>query len=522
MPLTLAKETIQMDWREQIGKQSSQILLEGDMIVPDSKPDLQKILRCEGRVKLKDKRINDDRVSFSGEMTVCVLYTAKNGEHSVYAMKTILPIEDLIHIDGLEKDMEVTLTADLEHMDCQIINDRKLGIKAVIGILAAAERKRSMEILSSVEGNEGSLACLKGTLQTDGEATSLKDRFTIKEELVVPSGKPEIGEILWETISLTEQDIRPMDGKVLLRGNCKVSLLYADLQGTLGSFTEKIPFNGYLEGDGIDTKTVVDGFIWIEDAKLTPLSDEDGEVRQLAADVTVGAKLNGKTMEEKEILLDAYAPNGTVTLKRETVMYPVMVANGKNQFTLKEHILLTDGEPPMLRAEEAWGEVRLSEADAMQDAVRVEGVLTADILYYSAEDAEPVCVVHRGFPFTQTMELKGVQEGDEAHVSLRLEEMDYQILSEREGELRAVLSMEIHVRRQEAAELVTDVIWQDNAGEQKPAAGAVIYRVQPKDSLWTIAKRYHTTIEDILAVNEIENPDMIYPGQKLLIIKMVR
>ena len=32
MPLTVAKETIQMHWKEQIGEQSSQILLEGDMI----------------------------------------------------------------------------------------------------------------------------------------------------------------------------------------------------------------------------------------------------------------------------------------------------------------------------------------------------------------------------------------------------------------------------------------------------------------------------------------------------------
>ena len=46
MPLELAKET--MVWREEAGRQASQILLEGDVIVPDSKPDLQELLRCEG------------------------------------------------------------------------------------------------------------------------------------------------------------------------------------------------------------------------------------------------------------------------------------------------------------------------------------------------------------------------------------------------------------------------------------------------------------------------------------------
>ena len=101
MPLTLAKETMDMNWKDTAGKQSSQILLEGDMIVPDSKPDLQEILRCEGKVNIREKRITDDRISFSGEMEVSVLYRAKNGERPLYAMKASLPLEDFLHIDGL-------------------------------------------------------------------------------------------------------------------------------------------------------------------------------------------------------------------------------------------------------------------------------------------------------------------------------------------------------------------------------------------------------------------------------------
>ena len=53
MPLTLAKETMDMNWKDTAASGSSQILLEGDMIVPDSKPDLQEILRCQGNVKIR-------------------------------------------------------------------------------------------------------------------------------------------------------------------------------------------------------------------------------------------------------------------------------------------------------------------------------------------------------------------------------------------------------------------------------------------------------------------------------------
>ncbi|MBQ9091700.1 MAG: DUF3794 domain-containing protein [Anaerotignum sp.] len=376
-----------------------------------------------------------------------------------------------------------------------------------------------MEILTDVNG-EG-IECLTGTLQMERDTAELKDRFTVKEELTLPASKPEIGEVLMDGVSLTEQDIRAMDGKVMVRGNLKISLLYTDGEGNIGSFTEKIPFSGYLENSEIQPKTDLTGNLTIEDCKLTPAVDEDGETRQVNVDVTVGAALNGKEMMEQEILLDAYAPNGAVTLEKETITYPVTVANGKNQFTLKERITLENGEAPMLRAEDVWGEVRLSEARAMADAVEAEGVLTADILYHCEDDAAPVAMVQRGIPFTQMMELKGVQENDDADVSLRLEDIDFQMLSEREGELRATVTMEANITRQETAETVTDITMEDMT-EAMPMAGAVIYMVQKGDSLWKIAKRYRTTVADIVAVNDIENPDLIYPGQKLLIIRMKR
>ena len=68
---------------------------------------------------------------------------------------------------------------------------------------------------------------------------------------------------------------------------------------------------------------------------------------------------------------------------------------------------------------------------------------------------------------------------------------------------------------------MTEAVWSE-AEDGKPAAGAVIYVVQKGDSLWKIAKKYRTTVDNIAAVNELENPELIYPGQKLLIIKMKR
>ena len=519
MATTLAKETMEMHWKEERGSQSSQILLEGDMIVPDTKPDLQEILCCEGKVKLKDKRISDDRLSFSGEVEVCVLYRAKNGEKPLYAMKTALPLEDFLHMEGLETNMDVTVQTKLEHLDCQIINDRKISMKAVIWVEAQAAQKKEAEVLTDITG--GGIETLTENLRMERETAEWKDRFTVKEELTIPQSQPEMGEILMEQVRLTDQEIRPMEGKAMVRGNLCIRLLYTDEEGNLGSLTEKLPFSGYLEQEGIDPKTDLTGNLTVEEARLTPTVDDDGETRQLQVDATVGTWLTGKETTEEEILLDAYAPEGTVSLQKEKITCPVTVAEGKNQFNLRERIHLQPGEIPMLRAEMAWGDVSLSEENVSRDGVTAEGVLQMHLLYHCADDENPVCLLQRGIPFEQTMELKGTQEGDQAAVSLSLEELDFQMLSETEGELRATLTMEAAVERPMAAEVVTDAAWKEEM-ESLPMAGAVIYVVQKGDSLWKIAKRYRTTVAEIAAVNEIENPELIYPGQKLLIIKRKR
>lgn len=52
-------------------------------------------------------------------------------------------------------------------------------------------------------------------------------------------------------------------------------------------------------------------------------------------------------------------------------------------------------------------------------------------------------------------------------------------------------------RRQETAQFVTDIRLINSDTAQKPMAGAVIYTVQPGDSLWKIAKHFDTTVDRI-------------------------
>ena len=54
-------------------------------------------------------------------------------------------------------------------------------------------------------------------------------------------------------------------------------------------------------------------------------------------------------------------------------------------------------------------------------------------------------------------------------------------------------------------------------GSETREAGSIIYTVQRGNTLSQIANRYGVTVQDIVMANNIQNPNLIFPGQKLRI-----
>ena len=61
-----------------IGQEISQVLIEGDVIVPEAKPDIGKILDVSGKVVLSSKEVIQDRLMVEGEIDT--IYYMQAGE----------------------------------------------------------------------------------------------------------------------------------------------------------------------------------------------------------------------------------------------------------------------------------------------------------------------------------------------------------------------------------------------------------------------------------------------------------
>ena len=152
----------------------------------------------------------------------------------------------------------------------------------------------------------------------------------------------------------------------------------------------------------------------------------------------------------------------------------------------------------------------------------LEGSAEVKMIYMAADEQNPVCVHESMIPFKKNIVAEGASIEKKLDVKIDVDDIIYSQESQKEFQANIILNLDIDIIDEQKVDIIIDMTETDLDPDiilNMPSL--IIYMVQCGDSLWKIAKKYNTTVEELVAINDIENPDKIYPGQKLLIIKKI-
>jgi len=516
----LIKERINLN--RTVGKETTQLLLEGDIIVPDIKPDMDVMLKADADVAFDRVDILNDRVNYFGRLNVKALYLSK-GDNGVHSISSTTNIEEFINIDGVNKEMWASVNAVITNIDYRFVNDRKIGYRAVIEVTASAEEHTENLVVTGIEGLPETQVKL-GLLNVNRTVENKDDRFIIKDDLAVTSGKPNIREILHTGIIIANKEVKVTAGKINISGELMVSTLYKtdDTDNGLEFIEHEVPFNGAIDVNGTDDSMACDATLRIIDQYIQVRPNEDGEDRLIEMEVSIGVSLKVTDQREVAILEDAYCINKTLEYTKQTVNFPILICRNKSQNAVKETVQLPPESPDMLQIFRVSGRVQHDETTVFDDKVTVEGVIYADILYIAGSDASPLFNHKAILQFKQTIETKGATDGMDVTVEINIDHVGFSMLSEKEVEVRFLLSCNATVVENAQSDVITDVEFLDtDKSVLDKMAGMTIYIVQPGDTLWSVAKRYNASLDDLIELNDLNDPNLIFPGQKLVIVKKI-
>jgi len=332
-----------------------------------------------------------------------------------------------------------------------------------------------------------------------------------------------IDEIISIEPTLLNTEAVPSQDSVKISGDITASMLYTSNESSVPEvFDIDIPFDGMIETEDVEPNMEINTDLTITDFYYDVSEDENGENRIVNLEFVINACIEAYATQENEILEDAYSVNNNITMENETLCYDREVCRNKSQCPVKDIVSIDNDCPAMLQIIKAVGTPYIDVISIFDNKVVIDGVINVSILYVTGDDTMPVYCANGAVPFSQTVEARGAEEGMKADVDCVLSHIGFNMISDREVEVRCALNTNTIVTEKICAVLATDVnIEPMDRAVIDGIAAFIIYTVQNGDTLWKLAKRFNTTVEDILAVNDIENPDLIYPGQRLIIVKHI-
>ena len=167
------------------------------------------------------------------------------------------------------------------------------------------------------------------------------------------------------------------------------------------------------------------------------------------------------------------------------------------------------------------GNVKIDDTRIVENGILVEGIVQVRILYIIGDDDMPFYSMETMLPFSHTIEAEGISQDCAFHLRTDLEQLSTTMIDSDEIEVKAVINLNALVFRQRLTGIIREIQEQELDREKlRSMPGIVGYQAQPGDTLWDIAKKFYTTIENIKELNSMEGEE-VKPYDTLLLMKKV-
>ena len=515
MQIDFQKETACVS--EMVINQTNALLVEGDVIVPDIKPDMKEILLTEATAVITNQSYADGLLTFSGVVSVKILYVADNEDGGPKSIETKFDFKDVLECSKGE-NVDINVKSSTEHVEFSLINSRKMNVKVVVSVLVRGYKKQELTLLTGC--GETIPLCTRhrnlSTYQVIGD--EFRD-LTISEILEFPGTKPDIDEIVKLSARAFRGDCKIMAGKMILKGMLVIETLYKspDKEGGIEMMEHELPFSEMIEFEGINDDCLCHVSYDVKDVFYSIKEDAAGDPRMIALDVVVRADVMASKTKDSLVIDDCYARSGELTAYWEKQHYDEVLSEGASHLNLKEILSLPEAAP---RADTVYSldcKAKVQELSVENETLMIRGKLAVFVLYGSSESTQPMHSLVGEFDFTHNVPADGADESVFCECGITDRKISFSLNAASEIELRCALEFYTRVIKKKEISLLSGCeLSEEQSGEVLVRRGPVIYFAGKGDTLWDVAKRYKADSGEIARLNRFEN-EAICAGQKILI-----
>ncbi len=485
--------------------------VELDYILPDYYPDFFRLLSCTAEPTITHYDLQGGTLLIALCVKLTVWYLAENSPQ-IQVMTQKLDYQKQIpwNSDAALDAVRLTISAEPSYVNCRAVNSRRIDIRGAVRISVLAEGTLPQQVLSNASGLH--MQCQTAPFQFVSEILRVRKQCSISEDFVIPAAQPPMLSVLRETFTLHIAETRPIAGKIMVKGEIAVSMLYTASGGNVEPLLFSLPLNQILEPNGLTDEMPCTVTGRITDYLVTPESENSGDLRKLHLDMQIMLCCEAMHCKSAELVTDVYSTLHPVTLHKESL--PMLTVPVPMQERISAKIVLSQPDAVITKVYAAWAEGKQWAICTDENGGQVlQGMLCCCVL---AADAE-------GMPLllTQKETISQPCSMQTSTPNVTVQSCSYTLSAADSVILQAELQVQGEQQNAAAWNLLTDVQADaENRLQEEESYALRLYFAQANESLWEIAKRYHTAVHAIMEENDCS--DGVLNAPQMLLIPIVR
>ena len=479
-----------------------------DTIIPDSLPDIARILGCPAEGIIREKEATQRGVRVSGMIRADALFTDDQYEN-VYSIPINLPFTYLFEKEGLSPADAVFADILITSGEAREVNPRKLSVRveAIVScrVFAGEERDITEEVVDpgDVEYlNQKAYVCV--TVAVAGKT------FTINETAEMPAGREGIGKIITYSCVIDNLESKLIQNKAVVKGEAIVKVLYNPTGGGRPEgIAFELPFSQIADLEGADEECSLVPKVVCLGSDLGVQETGDSAGRELDIGLYLELQLVACRMQEINPIVDAYDCKKELDIAYDTLILTDASLSSAGNVQVRESI---ECEHPIKSV--LYAAIGMIPACGTNDEGEEILDSTANILIIYISDDGQIRSLARRMSVV-------LPEGDDclpADIGLAVRDIDYSIGLT--GNLDMRFSVDIVVSRfsDNNIDIIDSIETDDETQVREEGRPSVILRYPSEgERFWDIAKSYRTTRDAIFSANGLE-PSETAPEGKLLLI----
>lgn len=507
--------------------------------IMDADNEIENIINQKEIVTTDGVVTRENQITVNGTINYNILYYPKNSE-MVCGEEKEINFEENIKLMGINSEDNANVAMEVLSSSIKPVDGKNYIYRIQLKAYITVEKIEDLDIATAIDtdsqgenyennfakentgkNNVENIMTKKRNIDSLAIMADKTDTFRVSEQIAVPHGKPPIGTIVWSDIRIKNQNIKTMEGSIIINGQLSIFIIYIpEMENMPEQWLEQtIDFNGQLEMSEATEDVVSYIELWLNNVNVQPEINQDNEMRNLS--VSALLKLNVKLYKETSInvIEDVYKPGANLVPIMEPKTYQKLLV--KNASRTKEVIKMkidkTKGQ--LLQICNSQAEIKIENILVRDNSLKAIGKIKTCIIYISSDDRHPICCQCRESNFEHGIDAEGIEGNDEYFLNWKVEQVNANMLNADEVEIKAVIALEAIVFKKVEQNFVTEINQEPVDMEALNSAPVLKgYIVQKGDTLWKLAKENYTTIEKIMTVNNLEN-ETIKKGDRLLIIK---